>query len=163
MNLFVSRFRAISEKWLITLPSLAYCFFYLTGFFIEGKPEWEKYFLTAIGAIIGGISSSFLWTFVGSYIHRTAHLYGKTHLKGFYYGIFTSANSTSSLLGAFIITFGLTNLSHPLYFALISGVALAAFIFGFFFVKDLKKIENKMILNPLLNEPDSPVKKSSEK
>ena len=55
MNSFVSRFRGISEKWLVTLPSLAYCFFYLTGFFIEGKPEWVKYLLTGVGAIIGGI------------------------------------------------------------------------------------------------------------
>jgi hypothetical protein len=36
-----------------------------------------KYTIAAFGAIINGIGGSFLWTSIGSYIHKVCHIYDK--------------------------------------------------------------------------------------
>lgn len=56
---------------------MAYVFNYLTGFFMAGTPTQVKYAIAAFGAIINGIGASFLWTSIGSYIHKVCHYHNK--------------------------------------------------------------------------------------
>ena len=76
MNIFVGRLRNTSEKWRITLSSLSYCLFYLSGFLISGTPVWAKYTVTGATAFLNGIAGSILWISLGSYIHKVAHTFG---------------------------------------------------------------------------------------
>ena len=140
LNLFAPGCKRISEKWQISLSALGYCFFYSSGFLIDGTATWVKYTITALSALINGVAGSFLWVSVGSYIHKVAHLYNQPHLKGKYYGIFNLFFSLSAVVGAIVVTFGLHLFSHSIYFALVGSIALLAFLFGVFFIKDLNKL-----------------------
>jgi hypothetical protein len=75
-NLFVAKV-PYSEKWQITLATLTYAIQYSTGFFMAGKSTAVKYILASFGSVINGIGASFLWTSVGSYIHKVCHLHNK--------------------------------------------------------------------------------------
>jgi hypothetical protein len=110
---------------------------YLTGFFVSGTSVEVKYIAAGLGAAINGVGASFIWTSVGTYIHKICHLYDKVHLKGYYYGIFNFIFCISALLGAVIVTFGLSLFSPKIYFVIVSGVAFIAFLYGLFFIKDL--------------------------
>lgn len=101
-----------------------------------------KYILAALGATINGISSSFLWTSVGSYIHKVCEINGQVINKGHFYGLFNMLFCFSNVLGSLVVTFGLMLFSHGVYFILVSGVGLFAFFFGFFFIKDIKTVKN---------------------
>ena len=138
MNLFASRFfNGKKEKLLMIIPALCYAFFYSTGFFIEGTTKLEQYLFTGLGAMVGGGSSSFVWIGSSVYIHKVAHHFNKTHLKGHYFGIFNMLFSSSSIIGACIVTFGLTLFSHKTYFAIVGGFAVLAFVFGLIFIKNI--------------------------
>lgn len=106
-NFFVSKV-PYSEKWQITFATLTYAFNYSTGFFMAGKPTYVKYLFAAVGAIVNGIGGSFLWTSIGSYIHKVCHFYNKISEKGHYFGLFNSIFCSSTILGAVLVTFGLT-------------------------------------------------------
>lgn len=136
-NLFVSRVR-FSEKWQITLATLTYAFNYMTGFLISGTPVYVKYMVAALGATVNGFGASFLWTGLGSYIHQVCHLHNKVSEKGHYYGLFQTIYCFSSVLGAIVVTFGLSMFSHTVYFMIVTGVAMVAFFFGMIFIKDIK-------------------------
>lgn len=135
-NLFVSRVK-YSEKWQITFATLAYAFHYLTGFFISGTSIYVKYITSILGAGVNGVGASFLWVAVGSYIHKVCHKYNKLENKGHYFGIFNTIFCISNVLGALVITFGLSYFSPNIYFILVSSVAFLAFFYGMFFIKDV--------------------------
>jgi hypothetical protein len=44
---------------------------------MAGTPTQVKYAIAAFGAIINGIGASFLWTSIGSYIHKVCHYHNK--------------------------------------------------------------------------------------
>ena len=94
--------------------------------------------MAALGAIVNGIGASFLWTSVGSYIHKVCHLYNKVPQKGHYFGLFNTIFCLSTILGAIVVTFGLSMFSYNVYFSIVSGVSFLAFIFGILFIKDLE-------------------------
>lgn len=79
-----------------------------------------------------------MWTNAGAYIHKVCHAYNKVERKGYYYGLFNMLFCISTILGAIVVTFGLSFFSHTVYFIIVSGVALLAFFFGSFFIKDIK-------------------------
>lgn len=135
-NFLVSK-TPYSEKWQITFASFSYALNYSTGFFMFGRPIYVKYILAALGAIANGIGASFLWTSVGSYIHKVCHLYNKVDKKGHYFGLFNTIFCSSTVMGAVIVTFGLTLFEHNTYFVIVSSVALLSFFYGIFFIKDL--------------------------
>ena len=138
MNLFASRLLSGNKvKWFIIVPALAYGFFYGTGFFVDGTPKWEQYIFTGIGAAIGGTSSSFVWIGGSIYIHKVAHHYNKAHLKGKYFGIFNMFLSSSSIVGACVVTFALSLFSHKTYFGIVGGMGVIAFFFGLIFIKEI--------------------------
>lgn len=140
-NLFVSRVK-YSEKWQIVFASLTYVFNYLTGFFMEGQTPFVKYAFATAGSVANGIGASFLWTSIGSYIHKVCHIHNKMEQKGHYFGLFNTIFCISTVLGAIVVTFGLTLLSTKIYFVLVSGVAFFAFIYGIFFIEDIKISES---------------------
>jgi hypothetical protein len=90
--------------------------------------------LAALGAIVNGIGASFLWTSVGSYIHKVCHLHNKISEKGYYFGLFNTIFCASTILGAIVVTFGLSLFSYSIYFVLVSSVAFLAFLYGIFFI-----------------------------
>lgn len=136
-NLFAPKVR-YSEKWQITLSTLTYVFHYLTGFFVSGTSTPVKLALAALGATVNGIGASFLWTSVGTYIHKVCHAHDKIKMKGHYFGLFNTIFCLSSILGSFVVTFGLSLFSYSMYFVLVSAVAFLAFLYGIFFIKDIK-------------------------
>ena len=135
-NLFVSIVK-YSETWQIVFATLTYAANYLTGFFISGTSKEVKYIMSGLGAALNGIGSSFICTLDGTYIHKVCHLYDKIHLKGYYYGIFNTILCISIMLGAVIVTFGLTLFTSKVYFAIIACLAFMAFLYGLCFIKDL--------------------------
>lgn len=136
-NLFAPAVK-YSEKWQITLSTLTYVFHYLTGFFVEGTSIYVKFTMAALGATVNGIGASFLWTSVGSYIHKICHAHNKVPLKGHYFGLFNTIFCMSTILGSIVVTFGLSLFSYSVYFILVSGVAFLAFLYGIFFIRDIK-------------------------
>lgn len=42
------------------------------------------------------------------------------------------------MLGALVITFGLSMFDHAVYFAMVAGVAFMAFLYGVFFITDIR-------------------------
>jgi len=136
-NLFVSK-TPYSEKWQIIFSTLTYSLNYSTGFFMSNKPTEVKYILAAFGAAINGVGASFLWTSVGSYIHKVCHRYGKVDMKGHYFGLFNTLFCCSSVLGSIIVTFGLALFESNIYFVIVTGISLLAFVFGIIFIKDIK-------------------------
>lgn len=152
-NLFVSRFKSIPEKWQMTVASLGYFVFYISGFLIEGKVKWFQYLVSAIAATINGFAASFLWASIGSYIHKVAVLHNSAPLKGKYYGIFCIGTNTCAVVGAVIVTFGLQYFTHASYFVFVASITLLAFFFGVFFITDLNKLAKKeSLLNEETNE-----------
>lgn len=105
---------------------------------MSGHSTSIKYILATGGAIVNGIGASFIWTSVGSYIHKVCHLHNKIQIKGHYFGMFNTIFFFSSIMGALVITFGLSLFSTQIYFSLVSGVALLAFFYGIIFIKDIK-------------------------
>lgn len=146
-NLFVSKVK-YSQKWQITLSTLTYVFQYLTGFFISGTSIEVKFIMAGLGAVVNGIGASFLWTSIGSYIHKVCHFYEKTQMKGHYYGMFNIIFCFSTILGSLVVTFGLSLFSTNMYFLLVSGVAMLSFIYGIFFIKDLSSLPNSTLMLP---------------
>ena len=71
-----------------------------------------KYILAAIGGLLNGIGSGFLFSCVGRYIHNTCAKYGELERKGFYYGLFSTLYTTSTIVGALVVIFGLDFLTH---------------------------------------------------
>lgn len=148
-NIFVAKFsHKYSEKWLMAIPALGYAFHYVLGFFLSDASTFLKYLITGVGAGINGIGSSFLWTSVGTYIHKVCHIYDVVEEKGYYYGLFSVIYTASTILGAIIVLFGLQLFSYTSYFLLISSVAVLSFIYAVLFIKDLKKL--KLENQPLL-------------
>ena len=142
MSLFISRFKGIPEKWQVTFASLAYCTLYFSGVIVsDRKTVWVKYLISGTAAAINGIGGSFLWVGLGSYIHKTAHLFNQTSRKGKFYGLFSMIISFCAVGAGTIVTVGLPHLRHWVYFLLVFFVGLSAFFYGLFFVKDLSKIE----------------------
>jgi hypothetical protein len=121
----------------MTFAALSYAANYSTGYFMAGTPLAVKYILAAIGAIINGIGASFLWTSVGSYIHKVCHKYDRINQKGHYYGMFNAIFCCSAIFGAVVATYGMTHFSHQYYFAIVTVVACLAFLFGIFFIIDI--------------------------
>ena len=118
--------------------SLGYAFNYSTGIFMIGAPTSVKYILTIVGNAVNGIGIGFLFTCVGRYIHNVCVLHNELHEKGFYYGLFSSLYTISTVLGAIIVTFAFDLLHHRQYFMIVTGVAVFSCIFCFFFVVDVK-------------------------
>ena len=58
-------------------------------------------------------------------------------MKGHYFGLFNTIFCISTILGAIVVTFGLTLFATNIYFILVSGVAFLAFLYGIFFIKDI--------------------------
>jgi MFS family permease len=108
---------------------------------MSGEPIEVKFILAALGASVNGIGASFLWTSVGSYIHKICHTHHKINMKGHYFGLFNTIFCFSSVLGSIVVTFGLSLFSHSIYFVIVSSVALLAFIYGLLFIKDLKVVK----------------------
>ena len=79
-NLFVSKVN-ISEKWQMVFATLGYSANYSTGFLLLGASTETKYILAAIGGLLNGIGSGFLFSFVGRYIHNTCAKYGELERK----------------------------------------------------------------------------------
>ena len=104
--------------------------------------------MAGLGAVVNGIGASFLWTSVGAYIHKVCHMYDKVHLKGHYYGIFNTIFCCSTVLGAIVVTFGLSLFEPNIYFILVSSVAFLAFLYGIFFIKDLNSLPSSTLLLP---------------
>jgi hypothetical protein len=141
-NIFVPQVK-YSEKWLMTLAALTYVLQYSTGLLMEGTSNEVKFISAAVGSTINGIGASFLWTNMGTYLHQVCHYYGKVKEKGYYFGLFNMIFCVSTILGSIVVTFGLSLFSHFIYFIIVSGVALLAFFYGVFFLKDIRKIHHK--------------------
>ena len=45
--------------------------------------------------------------------------------------------SSSSIVGACVVTFALSIFSHKVYFAIVGGLGVVAFLFGVIFIKDI--------------------------
>jgi hypothetical protein len=61
-------------------------------------------------------------------------------MKGYYFGLFNTIFCISTVLGAIVVTFGLTLFAANVYFIIVSGVAFFAFLYGIFFIKDIQKL-----------------------
>lgn len=118
----------------------------MTGFLISGTPMYVKYLVVGLGAFVNGVGGSLLWISLGRYIHKVCHLYDKINEKGHYYGLFNTIYCFSSILGAVVVTFGLSLFSHNVYFMIVTGVALIAFFFGIIFIKDIKIQEEEVLI-----------------
>lgn len=57
--------------------------------------------------------------------------------KGHLFGVFNTIFCLSTVLGAVVVTFGLSLLKPNFYFILVSSIAFLAFLYGIFFVKDI--------------------------
>ena len=68
-NMLVAKSKA-SEKWQMVFGTIGYIVNYSTGIFIIGAPVFMKYILVGAGSIINGITSAYLFTCVGRYIHN---------------------------------------------------------------------------------------------
>ena len=110
-NFFTGK-RFISEKRQMFFSAIAYTFNYSTGIFMVGAPTSIQYILTIVGNGVNGIGSAFLFTCVGRYIHNVCSLHNELHEKGFYYGLYSIIYTISTVLGAFIVTFGFDLLPH---------------------------------------------------
>ena len=141
-NLFAPLLK-FPEKWLMAVASLCYGLNYLMGFFMFGDNEGLKYVLAAIGAAVAGLSASFLWVSIGRYIHKACHFDQRENEKGHYFGMFNSIYFFNSVLGGIVVTFGLKIMSHQHYFILVSCIAVLAFVFGAFFIRDIKDEEQE--------------------
>lgn len=107
---------------------------YILSIFIIDAAPAMKYILAAAGSVLSGTASSFLFTCVGPYIHNVCVFHGIISEKGHYNGLFVGFYSTSALTGGLVVTFGLNALSHKMYFIILSGICIVAFLFAFFFV-----------------------------
>ena len=91
-----------------------------------GASITTKYILAIGGSIINGVGVAFLFTCQGSYIHKLCTKYDVLPKKGYYYGLFNSIFTISTIIGAIVVTFGLDLLSHQNYFILVRSIALFA-------------------------------------
>ena len=137
MNLFAPLL-TYSLKWQIALSSIAYTFNFATNIFMIGQSEAVKYSLSAIGAVVNGISASFLWVSLGRYIHNACHHFNDIENKGYYYGMFNTIYCSSNIFSGIVITFGLELLSHRNYFILVTGIGVFSFLYSVLMIKNIK-------------------------
>ena len=152
-NLFAPQCKT-SEKWQITLATLTYAFNYCTGYFVINAPLHVKFVLSGIGAFVNGIGAAYLYISLGKYIHNVCELFDEIKRKGHFYGLFNTIYSTSTIIGGFVVTFGLHFFSHQNYFLFVTAIALSAFFYSFFFVKDIQgkvevQVETKSIVQTI--------------
>ena len=140
-NFFASSGRNFGEKWVMIFSSIGAIFLPFSAIEIRDIPTWASYAITAALIIPYSFGSSFFYVAASSYIHKTAHLYGKEEQKGKYYGIFNFIMNLNMLFGGVIVTFGLPQLTHIMYYGLVSLIAFSSLVFGILFMKDLRRVE----------------------
>ena len=144
---FVSLLRGYSEKWILIIASLANVFICVSGFPSNGLPMWLVYGIKASLIALSGIGGAFLWTTIGFYIHKAAHLYGEVEDTGKYFGIFNAIANLSTPIGGLVVTLGLPEIGYSFFYLLPTLIAILALIFGIFFVKELREPEPSLIIN----------------
>ena len=94
-----------------------------------------------VGAIIGGYGASILWVSEGGYMTLLLKKYNTQQNKeGHYLGILNSLICGQSLFGAIFITFGLGIFGNEIYFIILTGTGLLAFVFCYFLLDPLEEV-----------------------
>ena len=134
---FIPQLNKVSEKWVFVLGAIGHLIGILSGIQVREIPDWKTYLITGCLAIFCGMGNILVWSSAGAYIHKTAHLYNRMHLKGHYFGILNFMANMSMVSGGLIVTLLLPEIEHTAYYILVALIAGLASLFALLFVKDV--------------------------